>query len=193
MISNGQPDSAVLAALCNERPPAIVNLQTPIMRSCLRPYLPIFGFLIGLASCHKHSGSATDNDPRLVGSWMWIGDEYDIPVDSLLFSRVSKSVTFYENGDFTITHNDYDSIDRDTSFDVIVIPYSGVMTSSVEAKGTWQTGTQHVACAPSATFPGLNLYGPGELSYQYAVTGDTLTVVRPPCLAPLTSVYIRSN
>jgi hypothetical protein len=171
----------------------IVITKTVIMLSRLWPYLSLLGLLAGVASCHKHNGSPTGIDPALVGSWTWIGNEYDVPADSLLRSRISKSVTFYGNGNFMITHNDYDSIDRDTSIDLIVVPYSGVMTSSVETQSTWQTGTQRVPCASSATFPQLVVGGPETWSYQYAVTGDTLTVTRPPCLAPLTSVYIRTN
>jgi hypothetical protein len=163
------------------------------MRLRLWPYLSLLGLLTGVVSCHKHNGSSTGNDPGLVGTWTWIGNEFYLPGDSLLRFRISKSVTFYENGDFMITHNDYDSIGRDTSIDLIVVPYSGVMTSSVEVQSTWQTGTQHVACAPSATYPELTVGGPETWSYQYAVTGDTLTLSIPPCLAPMPSVYIRTN
>jgi hypothetical protein len=161
------------------------------MRLSFRPCLYLSALCVCLASCHKQNGSgAATLDSRLVGNWVYITSSFGAP-DTAFTPGVQKVVSFYSDGQFILTYNDYFQSD---TVDLVVVPYSTVLNNALEATGSWQTQTQQVPCAPSATFSALSLKVTGNpgLDYQYTINGDTLLVNRPPCLAPLTSIYIRS-
>jgi len=137
-----------------------------------------------LTSCNK---SGTEPAPAgVIGTWTWAESSLGNTTYLASASAAYKKVIFHENGTFSLTYND-SSVG---SIDLIVTQPAALRVNPVTDSGAYELQLVLAACV-NYKYPALLLVG--QIGYQYRISGDTLRVARPPCLAPLESVYVRSN
>jgi hypothetical protein len=137
-----------------------------------------------LLSCKKSGLGSVQSG--VTGTWTWVESALGNTLYPSSSSAVQKKVVFYENGAFSLTHNDSSS----GMIDLIVSQQPVLRTTAVTDTGSYHLQMVSAACV-NYKYPALVLVG--QADYQYRISGDTLRVARPPCLAPLESVFIRSN
>lgn len=148
-------------------------------------------FIVSLISCSKSSQPKTTQP--MVGNWTWT-ETYGStgPVWNPANTGILKTVNFQANGSIMINHND--SSGPNEQFSLIVVQTSLLPNASQET-GNYQTESRSAGCVP-ISFSALNIdtaSAANERIYQYIISNDSLYITNPPCLAPITSVYLKSK
>ena len=135
-----------------------------------------------LFSCKKDTPAV---DKRFIGTWSW----WQTTAGNTIFfdrsSGIEKKITFTTAGTISITYND----STGNGPTLMVYKADTLHAGAITATTTYQfTSLQAAPCDP-AKIPSLIVQGFG--SYQYHIAGDTLLLSGSPCLAPVSSMYVR--
>ena len=136
-----------------------------------------------LYSCKKDNPAI---DKRFIGTWVWQQTTEGNTVLADRSSGLEKKITFTTAGTISVTYND----STGNGPTLMVYTADTLRSGAITATTTYQfTSLQAAPCDP-AKIPSLIVQGFG--SYQYDIAGDTLLLSGSPCLAPVSSMYVRN-
>jgi hypothetical protein len=151
-------------------------------------FVPVTLTVLCSSSCKKNAGEVTVS-PSVVGDWVWVSSVSGGTISMTpASSGIQKKLSFMGNGTLYITHND--STSHPDALQVAPAPTLLGIEKTVTETATYSTADLPAVCV-NIKFPVLLVDGQG--GYQYSVSGDTLQISNSTCLAPFSSIYIRSN
>jgi hypothetical protein len=163
----------------------------------MRPYqtklalllsVPAIVIVLSSSSCKKNA-SEVNGSQSVVGDWVWTGSGNGITISMTpASSGIQKKLSFTNHGTLYITHND--STSYPDALQVVPAPALLGIEKTVTETATYLTADLPAGCV-NIKFPTLLVNG--QSGYQYSVSGDTLQISFSTCLAPYSSIYIRSN
>jgi hypothetical protein len=141
-------------------------------------------FIMGMSCSKSMNSDQPKTDQKLTGEWTWIQSTFGNSIINPAGTGIQKKLNILSNGDFSITHND--STYQYAEFQVYITP---LLPKTIVDSRIYQIVNKSIGCTSTK----IDFLVVDTLhNYQYAVSNDSLYIMNPPCLAPHTTIYIKT-
>jgi hypothetical protein len=163
-------------------------MRSYMIKLALLLFVPAAAIILSGVSCNKKC-CELNGSQGVVGDWVWVRSRnYITDTITPAYTGIQKKLSFRFNGTLYITHND--STSYPYTLQVVPAPTMLGIEKTVTETATYVTADLPAGCV-NIKFPTLVVNDQG--GYQYSVSQDTLQISNSTCLAPFSSIYVRSN